>query len=154
MPIRIVSGDPILTRAQTLAFGYNAKGKNEVMPLETDLRSRYPAAFSAYSKLCRSGRISAGTTWTWSESFPQLMFFVVREAAVGTTRLRHVQSIALALVRDYQLEGLTSLAIAPLGRDHEWPELKRLLETWLAPSPLLTVLYTSYQPGVQADEGV
>ena len=68
MPITYVSGDPLLTRAQSLAFGHNAKGRSELGALEIILLHHYPAAFATYGKNCRSGRIKAGGLWTWRES--------------------------------------------------------------------------------------
>ena len=154
MTLAFVSGDPMLTRAQTLAFGCHLKGRTEVGTLETQLLVRYPAAFSTYNKMCKSGRASAGTCWFWQESQPTLAFMIVRESAVSATRLRYVQAVSLALARDYQLLGIRSLAIAPLGRKTEWPEIKLILETWFTESLLPVVTYAEYQPGVQADEGL
>jgi hypothetical protein len=54
MPITYVSGDPLLTQAQILAFGHNVKGRTESGVFETLLLDRYPAAFATYSKSCRS----------------------------------------------------------------------------------------------------
>jgi hypothetical protein len=153
MPLTIVSGDPLLTRAQTLAFGANLKGRSEVGALKTQLLVRYPAAFSTYNKLCKSGRASAGTCWFWRESRPSLAFLIIRESAVGATRLRYVQAVTLALARDWRRLGIESLAIAPLGRETEWPEIRAILNSWFADSPVPVVVYAEYRAGVQADEG-
>ncbi|MCA9908191.1 MAG: hypothetical protein KC519_06040, partial [Anaerolineae bacterium] len=106
MTVEIVSGDPLQTQAQVLAFGYNARGRSEVNPLQATLQYRYPAAFAAYGKQCRAGRITPGTLWIWREAQPWLGFMIVRESSVGPTRLRFVQQIALTLARDYQLDGI------------------------------------------------
>jgi hypothetical protein len=82
-----------------------------------------------------------------------LGFMVVRESSVGATRLRHVQAVMLTLARDFRREGITNLAIAPLGNHYEWPEIKLVIDTWLGDLPLPVVVYDGYLPGVQADEG-
>lgn len=151
MTVRVVSGDPQLTRADFLAFGHNARGRLETTALEAALRRAYPAAFASYQKQCRQGRIVAGGYWAWRESRPRLLFMVVRESSVGATRLRHVQSVLFRLARDYRLEGIRSVAIAPLGSPHEWREAQRLVRSALGNSRLDVVLYTAYQPGVSAE---
>jgi hypothetical protein len=148
-----VSGDPLLTRAQYLAFGANIQGRPETTPLETRLMDAYPAAFAAYRKQCQHTRIKTGAYWAWRETQPPLLFFAVRESPVGATRLRYVQAVALDLARSYRLEGMTSLALAPLGSAYEWPEIKLVLARWLDPIDLPVYLYDTVQPGVQVDEG-
>jgi hypothetical protein len=152
MPIHYVNGDPSLTRAQTLAVSHNAKGRTEMGDFHTHLMRLYPTAFSSYTTRCRKGRVSTGEYDLWRDSTPRLMFLVVRDSAVSATRLRYIQSVAMALVRDYRLEGITSLAIAPLGQPHEWGEIKQVLETWLSRLPLPVIVYDCYQTGVRADE--
>lgn len=152
MTIRYVTGDPLLTELQTLAFGHNARARTELGALETRLLQRYPAPFAAYQKSCRADRVKAGSLWTWRESRPQLLFMVVRDTSVGATRLRYVQNILLKIARDYRLEGIHSLAIARLGNDFEWREIKTLIDLWLRRCPISIVVYETYQPGVKADE--
>jgi hypothetical protein len=151
MPITYLSGDPLLTNAQVLAFGHNARGHSELGALETELFHRYPAAFASYSKQCRSGRIKTGQLWLWRESQPMLGFMVVRESSVGATRVRFVESVALNLARDYQRENIHSIAIAPPGSRDEWPHLKPVLEHWLGHAALPCFIYEQYLSGVRAE---
>lgn len=153
MPLIFVSGDPLLTRAQVLAFGHNARGSTELGILETRLAHLFPAAFATYGKACRNGRIKTGMLWTWRESSPHLGFMVVRETSFGATRLRYVDAIALMIAREYRLHGLTSLAIAPLGSREEWPSIKPVLSQWLDKCPLPVVVYEDYVAEVVAEEG-
>lgn len=152
MPVRLVSGDPLLTKAHTLAFGHNALGRTETGAFESTLMQRYPAPFSAYLRQCHQGRIKTGMPWLWTESLPRLAFLVVRESAVGATRLRYVQSAVMMLARDYALYGISSLAIAPLGSALEWPEAMQLVEAGFRSSPLPVMLYEAYREGEQAEE--
>jgi hypothetical protein len=151
MPITYVSGDPLLTHAQTLAFGHNAKGRSELGALETVLLNYYPAAFATYGKNCRSKRIKPGTLWTWRESLPNLAFLVVRETSVGATRPRFVEAAIMTLARDYRLYNLTSVAIAPLANNLEWMALKPVIDYWLRSSPLPVTVYERYVPGVAVE---
>lgn len=151
MPITYLNGDPLLTDAEILAFGHNAQGRAELGALETLLYTRHPAAFATYSKRCRSGRIQAGQFWLWNESRPRLAFLAVRASPVGATRVRYVEQIALTLARDYQREGIRSIAFAPLGSREEWPHLKPILDYWLARASLPCFVYEQYLPGVQAE---
>ncbi len=136
-----VSGDPLSTSAQVLAFGYNARGRAEVQPLQMALMQRYPAAFSAFGKACRAGRITPGMLWLWRESVPWLGFLVIRESSVGPARTRHAQNVALRLARDYRLEGITSVALAGLCTPEELPPIADAMAYWLARVELEVLLY-------------
>ncbi len=153
MPLTLVSGDPLLTDAQTLIFGHNAKARTEVGALEMRLFDLYPAAFATYRKQCSNGRLKPGMVWIWRESKPYLAFMVVRASSVGATRSRYIETGFMTLARDYALYGLTRLAIAPLAGQEEWAALKPLADYWLRACPLPVALYERYEPGVKADEG-
>jgi hypothetical protein len=148
MPLTYVAGDPLLTQAQTLAFGYNARGRAETGALETRLLDRFPAAFATFRKQCQSGRIQPGAIWTWRDSNPHLAFLVVRASSLGTLRPRFVDSVMLLLARDYRLYGFDSLAIAPLCDSREWPSLRPVLDYWLSDCLLPVTVYEQYVQGV------
>jgi len=152
MSVIFVSGDPLLTSAQRLAFGYNAEGKTEVGALGIALLTRYPAAFSSFTRQSRIGKIKAGDYWIWRDSKPQLMFLAIRQTAVGATRLRFVESIMMTIARDHRLELLNSLAIAPLSDSSDWTAIKPLISHWLGNIGLPIVVYDHYRPGVRAEE--
>ncbi len=141
MPIKIVTGNPLTTQAQTLAFGFNAKGRVEVGGLETRLYDLYPAAFASFRKQCKSERIKPGMLWLWREAQINLMFLVVRESSVGMTRMRFVETALMTIARDYPLYGLTSLAIAPLGTQEEWSLLRPVVDYWMKACPLPVDVY-------------
>jgi len=151
MSLTYVSGDPLLTQQQMLAFGSNAAGRTETTPLVTALLTHYPAAFARYGKLCHQGRIQAGMTWFWYESKPALAFMVVRETPVGATRLRQVDAVMMALARDYRSQNIRSVALAPLGADHENAAISEVIERWLSKVSLPVIAYTEYEPGLAAE---
>lgn len=152
MTLHTVEGDPLLTQADALLMPANARGQHEMDPLTLRAAQAYPAAFAAITRRARAGRIPVGTLWTWHESRPRLVFALVRQTAVGATRLRYVQSIAMTLARDHRLLGINSLAIPPLGRDHEWVEIQRILATWLDRAALPVTVYAAVIQGHPADE--
>jgi hypothetical protein len=78
----------------------------------------------------------------------------VRESAVGATRLRYVEAVALSLARDFRLDGIGSIAIAPIGDSLEWPSLKPVMDYWLGRSALPCVVYEKYVPGLKAEENL
>lgn len=151
MPLQYVDGDPLLTRQQVLAFGYNAKGRTETGLLETRLHHLYPAPFATFGKQCRSGRIKTGALWLWRETKPALGFMIVRESAVGATRLRYIESVLLSLMRDHRLENIHSIAFAPIGTREEWSSIRPVIDYWLAKAPIPCVVYERYVPGVAAE---
>lgn len=151
MSLTIVSGDPLLTKQPVLGIGVNAAGRGETTPLATTLHIRYPAAFAGFSKLCKQGKIKPGMTWFWRETQPALAFMVVRETPFGATRLRHVEAVVLTLARDYKLDNLKSIALAPLGAPHEIDTIREVLDRWLVKSSLPVIAYTDYRPGISAE---
>jgi hypothetical protein len=145
MPIKVVTGDLLTAQAQTLAFGFNAKGRVEVGGLETRLYDAYPSAFASFRKQCNSGRIKPGTLWMWREVQQSLLFLVVRESSVGMTRIRYVENTLMTIARDYPLYGLTSIALAPLGSQEEWVLLRPVVDYWLKTCPLPVTVYETVE---------
>lgn len=152
MPVKIVQGDPLLTRTQALAFGHNARGRSEPDTLVTTLMQRYPAAFSQQRKQARGGKLRPGDIFIYRDTTPALAFLIVRLTAAGATRYRHVQTVALYLARDYRYHMLESIAIAPLGTTEEWPQLIPVLADLLHPSPLHVTIYERMVPGLAAED--
>lgn len=150
--IQFVTGDPLLTRAPFLAIGHNARGRTELGAFETAAMMHFPAPFANYQRRCRQGKQTAGTFWPWFDATPGLLFCTVRETSVGVTRLRYVQSILMAIARDYVLYGMRGLAIAPMGNSYERSEILPLMNIWLGKSALPVVVYTEYQSGIKAEE--
>ena len=154
MPLIRVSGDPVLTDCQVLAFGYNARGQSESRDEQIRLYQSYPAMFSLFRRQAHKGNIKSGTVWQWNETRPNFALWIIRESPFGATRIRYVQSIVMSFVRDYQLYNITSLALIRPGTDIEYEELYPILEQWLNPLPIPIVLYEAYEEGIKADEGL
>jgi hypothetical protein len=152
MPILYVSGDPLLTQAQILAFGHNARGRAEMDAIHLALQQKYPAAFATYARRCAQNKLKTGTMWVWHEAKPALGFMIVRESPVGATRLRFFESVVLTLARDHALEGIKSVALVVSGAPFERAMLKEVLDRWLGKSALPVIVYEQYVKGVAADE--
>ncbi|NJL93424.1 MAG: hypothetical protein HC915_06695 [Anaerolineae bacterium] len=153
MPVlQQIRGDVRLTRCQSLLLGVNARGRIEVNALETLLRDDQPVFFSEYRRLARAGKLRSGQHWVFREATPWLIAGVVRESAGGITRQRYIESIVLSLLRYWQDEQLTSLAIAPLCDEPEWEAVRGLLVDQLSALPLPVIVYTSFSPGQAVEE--
>ena len=60
MPLKFVSGDPLLTQCDMLAFAHNARGQTELDVFTQRLMQKFPPAFSNYGQRCRRGKQNAG----------------------------------------------------------------------------------------------
>lgn len=152
MPLITVSGDPLLTDCQVLAFGYNARGQSESRDEQIHLSQSFPAMFATFKRQARKGKFKAGDVWRWNETTPYFNIWIIRESPFGATRIRYVQSIVMSFVRDYQLYDIRSLALIRPGNIYEYEEFEPILQQWLAPLPIPIVVYNGYEVGVKADE--
>ncbi len=152
MTISFVRGDIFLSRAQVIAVGTNARGDSESTPLYTELLNRYPPALAAYRKHTRAGRIQPGEWWLWQDTSPWLALLTVRQASGGATRTRYVEDIARKVARDWQREGLHSMAVAQMGEPLEWPSIREVCVYWWGSLALPVVIYEEYVPGLQSIE--
>jgi hypothetical protein len=152
MPLKFVTGDPLLTQASVLAFGHNAKGRTEMGDFAMRMMREYPAAFSTYTRQARKRRQLGGDLFSWSEAKPRLLFLTIRDSSVGATRLRYVQKALISIARDYSLYNIDSLAIAPLGNAYERSEIDNLYRLWFKNIALKVIVYTEYEAGIAANE--
>ncbi len=139
MAIEYISGDPLQTTAHVLYFGMNVQGRIESGKFETALHTRFPAAFSGFSRQCQAQKIKPGMVWYWRDAQPALGFMVIRESPFGATRLRYVDAVLLSLARDHQRQGVTSAAIV-LPRS-EPDEIKQMIGRWLGKLALPVTVY-------------
>jgi len=152
MPILTVTGDPLLTRCQVLAFGYNTRGQSESRDEQIRLYQTFPAMFSVFKRQARKGKVKSGDIWRWNETTPNFHLWLIRESPFGATRIRYVQSIVINFVRDYQRYDIHSLALIRPGNIIEYEEFKPILYQWLDPLPIPIVIYETMAIGIQADE--
>jgi len=151
MSITVVRGDIFLTSSHALAIGLNAAGRLEVAPVFTALHDRYPVFVADYHKRGRAGQLTPGSMWVWPDSQPWLVGLIVRETPQGAARLRFVEAALLNLVKEWEREGLRSLAMMQPGNGHDWPVIRNLVTHHLGPLPLPITLYETYIPGLVAE---
>ncbi|MBN1680969.1 MAG: hypothetical protein JW966_11830 [Anaerolineae bacterium] len=136
MSVAAVQTPLFQAHAQALAVGLNAAGRVEVSPLFTTLSDRYPVFISDFQKRGRAGTLAPGQVWVWRESLPWLVGLCIRETPQGATRMRYVESALLNLRHNWQIEGLTSLALAPLAEGSDWRLMRDMIEYYLGPLEL------------------
>jgi hypothetical protein len=152
MTIRFVRGDIFLTQTQAVSVGLSANGRLGVSRFHTALHDRYPVFISECSKRGRAGTLPPGTVWVWCEGQPWLVGLVVQETPQSAVRLRYVEMAMLSLYKDWEREGLRSLALMRFGDNTEWPGVRAVIEEHLSRIPLTVIIYEDYQPGVVAEE--
>jgi hypothetical protein len=152
MPVSFCQGDIFLTQAQTVAVGVDALGRLGVSPLFAALGDRYPVFVSDCRRRGRSGGLVPGSIWVWREATPWLAGMVVRESPHSATRLRYVEAALLNLCKNWQREGLHSLALMQFVESDEWHAMQELVVRHLESLAMPVVVYERYRPGVVAAE--
>lgn len=148
----IVKGDIFLTHAHAVAIGLNATGRLGVEPVYTALRDRHPVFVSECHKRGRAGLLDPGSIWIWREADPWIVGLVVRETVSGAARLRHVETAMLNLYKDWEREGVRSLALMRFDSADEWPGVRAIVQQYVAQMVLSVIFYDDYLPGVAAEE--
>jgi hypothetical protein len=143
MGVTFVQGDIFTTQAQAVALGLNSVGRLDVSPLYATLQDRYPVFVSEYRKQARAGLLTPGHLWIWREGQPWLVGMVIRESPQGATRLRYVEAALLNLYKNWESEGLHSLAIMRLADDAEWLAVRSLIKDYLGAINLSVSVYES-----------
>ena len=72
MPVRFVSGDLFLSRAQTLPHGVNCRGRMGA-GIALDFRRRFPEMFEEYRRRCRQGTLRPGGALLWTQNDPWVL---------------------------------------------------------------------------------
>jgi hypothetical protein len=147
-----VRGDIFLTHAHAIAIGLNASGRLGVEPVYTALQDRHPVFVSECHKRGRAGLLVPGSIWIWREAAPWLVGLVVRETPPGSTRLRYVETAMLNLYKDWEREGVHSLALMRLASADEWPGVRAIVHHYLAQMALSVTVYDDYLHGVAAED--
>jgi hypothetical protein len=151
MSIRFVQGDIFLTQAHAVAVATSASGRFGVSPYHTALHDRYPVFISECGKRGRGSALVPGAVWVWREAQPWLVGMVIQETPQGVVRLRYVETVMLNLYKDWEREGLHSLAMMRFGDDGEWSAARAVLQDYLSRIALPVIVYEDYQPGVDGE---
>jgi hypothetical protein len=141
MSVTFVQGQIFSTGAHAIAVGLNAVGRLPVSTFYTDLADRYPVFVSEFHRRSRTGDQMPGDMWVWRESSPWLVALIVRETLRSATRLRYVEAAMLNLYKNWEREGLRSLAVMQLADRTEWLAARGILHQYLDTLPLLVQIY-------------
>jgi O-acetyl-ADP-ribose deacetylase (regulator of RNase III) len=161
--IHEVSGDILLSRAQVLAHGV-APNDSFAHGLALALRQRWPSMYRDFRHWCHTEHPKEGTIWAWAGVGPttqRIVALMTQEAAYGhgsTPGVAHVEHVnhALKALRTYcESEQIRSLALPRLATGVgrlAWEHVLPLIHQHLGPLKLPVLLYTTYHPGVPANE--
>ena len=132
-------GDIFQTGAQAIGVPLSANGRTGVAPFFTTLHDRWPVFISEYGKRGRAGVLLPGSVWLWRAARPWLAGLIIRETPHSPARLRFIEQAILTLAKDWQREGLRSLALPRLVDGPEWRSVRDMLCRCLD-SPVLHVV--------------
>jgi|GEM_PF-1957665 len=144
MPIHHVNGNALDTQAQTLCLGLNLRGRASLMSYETILRTRFPVFFSDYQRSITKNTLQGGNLWLFRDATPWLLGMILQDNPNGAVRLRYLEQALLQLRRDWQVEGITSLAILPFADPLEWATHRQMIDESLGGLPISIFLYDSF----------
>lgn len=159
--IKEVTGDILLTKAQTIAHGI-APNDHFNSGLALSLREQWPALYQDFRHYCHGTHPKTGSAWLWGGTAgKRIVSLFTQEApdghhsAPGKANSHNVNQALRALRQLIEAEGLTSVALPRLATGVgglDWAEVWPLIQKHLGDLPLPIYVYTSYRKGVQAEE--
>lgn len=166
--IKEVTGDILLSKADLLAHGISAHDHFE-SGLALALRERWPALVKDYRHDTHSRGISTGEMWAWvgvqenggarriANLITQNTFGQGPTAKADKASIENVRAALQSLAKFIGQEGITSVALPRLATGVgglEWEDVKPLITQYLGDLNIPVIVYTNYQKGVAADEGL
>lgn len=159
--IKEVTGDILLTKAQTIAHGI-APNDHFNSGLALSLREQWPALYQDFRHYCHGAHPKTGSVWLWGGTDgKRIISLFTQEApdghhsAPGRASVHNVNQALRALRQLIEAEGLNSVALPRLATgvgSLDWAEVWPLIKKHLGDLPLPIYVYTSYRKGVQAEE--
>lgn len=112
--VRLVSGDLLKARAQTLVNTVNCVG---VMGkgIALGFKKRYPDMYEDYVSRCARGEVRLGEPYLYKADDHWILNFPTKQHWRAVSRLQDIVAGLEYLERHYQEWGITSLAVPPLG---------------------------------------
>lgn len=144
-----IRGDILQAHAEALVNTVNTVG---VMGkgVALQFKQAYPDNFSAYEAACRRGEVKLGKMFVFHTSAlhgPRLIInFPTKRHWLRKSRVEDIESGLNSLVQVIRQEGITSIAIPPLGCGSgglKWDEVRKLIKTALDDLPDVKVLLYS-----------
>ena len=162
--IHEVTGDILKTRAQAIAHGVSPNDDFHT-GLALSLREYAPALYKDFRHYCQSTHPKPGGLWTWAGADGRrIVNLFTQEGAEGhhggkpgKASLSHVRHALKALREEIVAKSLGSVALPRLATGVgglQWEDDRPLVQETLGTLEIPVVVYTTYRPGVVADEPI
>ena len=163
--IRSVSGDILLSGAHAMAHGV-APGDHFSSGLALQLRERWPAMVRDYRHWCHDRNPKPGEVWFWGgPEGTRIVNLLTQEPSPdhhrhghpGQANTEYVSHALKALSQMAREEAFTSLALPRLATGVgglRWEDVEPLIRQHLGDLGIPVIVYTTFQQGVRADEGL
>jgi O-acetyl-ADP-ribose deacetylase (regulator of RNase III) len=160
--IFLVAGDILLTNAQAIAHGISPNDTFE-QGLARSLREKWPMMYRDYRHYAHQTHPKPGEIWEWGGFGARIFNLLTQEglfehhAKPGQATLANVNHCLRRLRHAVEKQQIKSLALPRLANGVgrlSWEDVYPLIEKHLSDLPLSVYVYTTYQPGVPANEPV
>ena len=126
------------SQAQTVVNTVNTVG---VMGkgIASAFKSRYPAMFKQYRKLCQEHKFHVGQLWLWKAPDQWVLNFPTKKHWRNPSKLSYIEAGLRKLVDQYELRGIREIAFPRLGCGHgglDWNDVRPMMEEFLRPLPI------------------
>lgn len=158
--IHTVSGDILLTRAETIAHGIAPNDPFD-RGLARALRERWPAMHKDYRHWANTHKAKPGDLWAWGGHGIRIVNLLTQEGDLGhgtkpgRATVEHVNHALRELRHHAEKEGCASIALPRLATGVgglDWADVKPLVEHHLGDLEAAVYVYETYVPGQQAEE--
>ncbi len=156
-----VEGDLLQSRAEAIAHGV-APNDHFEQGLALALRERWPAMAKDFRHWCHTHNPKPGAVWGWAGSNGVRIYNLLTQEPPlsarehgGRARLEYVNAALRALRLTLEKEKIRSLAMPRLATGVgrlSWPQIEPLIRQHLGGLAIPIFLYTTYRPGVTANE--
>lgn len=166
--IKEVCGDILLSKADLLAHGISANDPFD-SGLALALRERWPSLVKDYRHDTRSKAIGTGDVWGWTGvqengGARKIVNLVTQDtlgqgpsAKPGKASVENVRRSLQRLAKYVRDENITSVALPRLATGVgglAWEDVRPLVDQYMGGLGIPVIVYTTYQKGVQAAEGL
>ena len=160
--IQEVAGDILLSKAGAVVHGI-APNDHFTNGLALVLRERWPGMYKDFRHYCQVSSPKPGELWTWSGPGVRIVSLFTQDPAAtqdstpGKAHLENVNHCLKALRHAITTEKFKSLALPRLATGVgrlDWKDVRPLIDKHLGDAPILIYVYSTYQPGIQAQETV
>ncbi len=158
--INEVSGDILLTKAQSIAHGI-APNDPFGQGLALALREKWPVMHKDYHHYAHQAQPKPGELWVWGGFGIRIFNLLTQEGSFdhggkpGKATLPNVNHCLRRLRHEIEKNQIKSLAIPRIATGVgklDWKDVKPLIEKHLGDLSIPIFIYTNYKPGVQANE--